>query len=128
IEPATNKAPVVTAPATLAGTGALVTISSSQNVRIEALSIQGNASTEFGIRGSPGAPAVIDDNTISSILGHNGAGIFVGQSSATDTTSGHATIEGNKISGYAKVGIAVNGAKYQGDIERNTVVGGGDNG
>ena len=83
----------------------------------------GNASTAFGIRVDTGATAEIDDNTISSILGVNGAGIFVGQSSAADTTSGHADIDGNKITNYGKVGIAVNGANYSADIERNTVVG-----
>ena len=126
IEAATGTAPLVTAPATLTGNDALVTISSSQNVRIEGLSIQGNASTQFGIRVDTGASASLEDNKISSILGANGAGIFVGQSSAVDATSGHADIEGNKISNYTKVGIAVDGAKYRADIEHNTVVGIGD--
>ena len=80
IEAATGTAPVVTAPATLTGNAAVINISASQNVRIENLSIQGNASTEFGIRVDTGASADLDDNTISSILGANGAGIFVGQS------------------------------------------------
>jgi parallel beta-helix repeat protein len=125
IEAATGTEPVVTAPATLTGNDAVIDISSSQNIRIEGLSIKGNASTAFGIRVDTGASAEIDDNTISSILGGNGAGIFVGQSSAKDTTSGHAEIEGNKISNYNKVGIAVNGANYSADIERNTVIGAG---
>jgi parallel beta-helix repeat protein len=128
IEAATGTVPLVAAPATLTGNDALVTISSSQNVRIEGLSIQGNASAEFGIRVDTGASATLEDNKISSILGANGAGIFVGQSSPADTTSGHATIEGNKISNYGKVGIAVNGTKYRADIGRNTVVGIGDTG
>jgi parallel beta-helix repeat protein len=123
IEAATGTAPVVTAPATLTGTDALVTISSSQNVEISGLAIQGSSSAEFGIRVDTGASADLDDNTISAILGANGVGIFVGQSSASDTTSGHADIEGNKVTNYGKAGIAVNGAKYSADIERNTVVG-----
>ena len=123
IEAATGTAPIVKAPASLTGTAALITISSSQNVRIEGLSIQGNASTQFGIRVDTGASAVLDDNTISSILGQNGAGIYVGQSSTSDKTSGHATIHDNKVTNYGKAGIVVDGANYSADVDRNTIVG-----
>jgi parallel beta-helix repeat protein len=126
IEAATGTAPIITAPASLTGNAALVTISSSQNVRISGLSIQGNSKAQFGIRVDTGASAVLDADTISSILGANGVGIYVGQSSASDTAAGHATIVDNKVTNYEKAGIVVDGAKYSADVERNTVVGIGD--
>jgi len=127
VESATSTKPLLVAPATLTGNGALIDITGSQNVEIERLTLKGNANTKFGIRVSGGASADIENNTISGILDPNGAGIYVGRSSATDTSSGKAEVENNNVSNYGKVGIAFDGAKYKGEIENNTVVGSGDN-
>src|SRR5258708_4359242 len=49
VESATSTKPLLVAPATLSGNGALIDITGSQNVEIERLSLKGNANTKFGI-------------------------------------------------------------------------------
>src|SRR5262249_40012225 len=98
IEAATGTAPVITVPAKgLTGNNALLTISGSTNVEIEGLSFKVDATTEFGIRVDTGSSADINHNTVTGIGAADGVGIFVGQTTANDTTSGKADISDNKV-------------------------------
>jgi parallel beta-helix repeat protein len=117
----------IQAPDTLTGFQAIIEVSFSSHVTINDFNLVGNSNTQYGIRVDNHASATITANSITNILGSNGAGIDVGDQSVGNQGTGQAVIIGNSISAYTKVGIVVDNTATHAAIACNTITGLGDN-
>jgi parallel beta-helix repeat protein len=117
----------IQAPATLTGFQAIIEISFSSHVAIDQFKLVGNTSTQFGIRVDNHASAMITSDNISNILGSNGAGIDVGDTTVGSPGQAQAVILGCAVSSYTKVGVVVDNNGSHAAIACNTITGLGSN-